>query len=224
MLVRFNIALSYVLTNFLKDNPSFFELDAKTRAEKLESASIAKPIKNYLLEASEEDFIDDLKGLVSFSGGNQGQDLTKNLLAQAIATFWVNNFASKLDRLDIDFYMLSQEKQEKHIAEILSSDSLLGETLKEIVITLTSQELMSQISDFTRKVQETPYILVQSPREIAHDLKQEIREQLREEYGERAFPVFQINRNLIGGMRLFIDGKVIDNSWLSRINYISSLT
>jgi F0F1-type ATP synthase delta subunit len=36
--------------------------------------------------------------------------------------------------------------------------------------------------------------------------------------------VFQINRNLIGGMRIFADGKVVDNSWLSRINYISSLT
>ncbi len=224
MLVRFNIALSYEIINFLKKHSDFFELNEKVRAEKLETAQIAKTIKNYLTTATEVEFMADLKGLISFSTGNNNQDLTGNGLAHGIAIFWVNNFAGKLDSLAIDFYMLSQKEQEAHAEKLLKSDSLLGETLKEIVVTLTAQELMSQISEFTRKVKETPYILVQSPREVDHDLKQAIREQLREEYGELSFAVFQINRNLIGGMRIFADGKVVDNSWLSRINYISSLT
>ena len=64
---------------------------------------------------------------------------------------------------------------------------------------------------------------MQSPREIDSELKSEIRENLNKDF-ESSFPVFQINKNLIGGLRVFVDGKSHDYSWFSRISSISNLT
>jgi len=72
-------------------------------------------------------------------------------------------------------------------------------------------------------VEESPYILIQSPREIEPKLKKEIRAKIREEKSNH-FPIFQINKKLIGGIRVFKDGETTDNSWLSRVLHFTSLT
>jgi len=55
------------------------------------------------------------------------------------------------------------------------------------------------------------------------ELKREIRQTLSKDH-PYSLPVFQINKKLIGGIRIFKDGEVQDHSWLSRVEYFTSLT
>lgn len=62
-----------------------------------------------------------------------------------------------------------------------------------------------------------PYILVQTPISLSEDQKTEIVNDLKAQYP--LSPVtFSVNKNLIGGLRVLIDGKAKDYSWLSIIN------
>ena len=105
---------------------------------------------------------------------------------------------------------------------MIASDSVVAKALKNLIITNSYQELASEINELCKNIAEAPYVLVQSPREIDSELKSEIRENLNKDF-ESSFPVFQINKNLIGGLRVFVDGTSHDYSWFSRISSISNL-
>lgn len=67
------------------------------------------------------------------------------------------------------------------------------------------------------------YLVVQSPIRLTAEKKAEIRKGLREKYDRSVHPLFQTNRLLIGGLRVFYNGEVQDHSWLGRINVLTSI-
>jgi len=65
-------------------------------------------------------------------------------------------------------------------------------------------------------------IIVESPNKISSTEKEKIKNDLEKSYPE-AFIIFKSNRDLIGGLRVFVDGKLIDESWKNQIRNISRL-
>ncbi len=64
---------------------------------------------------------------------------------------------------------------------------------------------------------KTPYVVIQSPVALTFAVKQEIALHLKSIYG-LCFPVFQAEPSVLGGLRIFVDGTCIDNSWQKKID------
>ncbi|MEK7145993.1 MAG: hypothetical protein AAB802_02300, partial [Patescibacteria group bacterium] len=131
--------------------------------------------------------------------------------------------ASKLDKIPVTFYLDSADKQKEFLDEILGSDTPVAEVIKQTLMTYTPQDLSQQIYELSRRAVNAPLVLIQSPREIESELKSQIRHEFLKEY-PNSFPIFQTNRSLIGGMRVFVDGEVVDHSWIYRVIRFTTLT
>lgn len=212
------------ITIFIGKHHDFFEKNAKQRHELMaKSLKVPAAFTEYLEEVSEKEFLQDLKLIVNYAKGAKDLNFRSNKFFAALSEFLRGDFARKLDLLDNDFYLYSIKNREKIVDELIKADSQLAQTLKDILLNKTYQQISSAIYELSRKVQATPYILVQSPREIKAEMKKEIRKKMREE-DQNYFPIFQINKKLIGGIRVFKDGESTDNSWLSRVLHFTSLT
>ena len=67
------------------------------------------------------------------------------------------------------------------------------------------------------------YLVVQSPIRLSKEQQEEISETLRKKYSAAVYPLFKVNKALIGGLRVFYNGQVQDHSWLGRINVLTSI-
>lgn len=189
----------------------------------MESLRIPSLFKAYLEKVSDKDFLEDLALMVEFANGAKDLPLKGNAFFETFLDFLTGPFASKMDVLTGDFYALSQDKQEKLIEKVISSDSRVAESLRQLLVLNSSQELSEAIQALSQVIAEAPFILVQSPREMDSDLKKDVRAHLLKKH-PRSFPGFQVNRKLIGGIRIFLDGKTMDHSWHQRVLRFTSLT
>lgn len=224
MFKEFLSSLLYEILHFAAKHGEFFNESKEKRLTHLEAIKIPAPFKNFLSEAKDADFFDDVKTLMKYLNGVELTSLeaNKSEFFKAIAEFFSTQLASKIDELPLSFYLDSEKKQRDRLDELLNSDSQLARALKNLLLLNSYQELASQIDEFSRVVIAKDYIVLQSPREIPSELRKEIRKKLFEEH-PYSFPIFQINRNLIGGLRIFINGKSVDNSWFSRIVGLTSI-
>lgn len=223
MFKTFLTALESKIISFLISNKDLFEHNESKRSEKLESLTIPKTFKTYLSKVSEKEFLDDLKLLVAYIHSSQLVNVKNNQFFENILSFITHELANKIDYLDSNFYLLKRKEREDVALKLLPGDSALAEALREILIHYTYQQIAEEIYHLGSKVGDIPHILIQSPREIDMELKREIRHKLLEKH-PGSFPVFQVNRKLIGGIRIFENGQSTDNSWISRVFRFTSLT
>jgi F0F1-type ATP synthase delta subunit len=224
MFKQFLTALLFETLSYLGKHPDFFNESKEKKTAHLEALRIPSAFKNYLVGVESKDFLSDLALTVQYMNGVDLKSLkvSKSDFFKAMAEFLTVNLAAKMDELTVDFYMKPVKKQVEELDEKVKSDSHVARALKDILLNNSVQELSTIIDEFTRTVSGAKFIVLQSPREIEAELKKEIRKKLWEEY-PYSFPIFQINRSLIGGLRVFIDGKTVDNSWFSRIVRITSM-
>ena len=109
------------------------------------------------------------------------------------------------------------------MARLFSGKSFVYQFLKELFFESTYQELSLNACEFLSSVKDVETIVVQSPKELSKELKHEIRKYYMGVY-KNSFVEFQINPQIIGGIRVFVNGDVVDNSWLAEIQKISSLS
>lgn len=223
MFKPFVAASAQKIIGFLGKHDNFFETKEETRKEKLKDLQMPESFVDYLLQTDEKQFLADLSLMSNYAKGAKSLNLKKNKFFLAIVQFMTADFARKLDLLDNDFYLFTPKSREVIVDKLISSDSNLANTLKNILLTKTYQQISAEIYELSNKVQNAPYILVQSPREISPELKKEIRQKIKEENATH-FPIFQINQKLIGGIRIFKNGESNDQSWLSRVLHYTSLT
>lgn len=206
MLDRFITALIYEITRNFKN---------------LENAKIPTPIKDYIKKEGES-FIEDIEQTIQYLKDPQRISIKENGFLNSVAEFLSNTFINDIYKLPILFYKEDRKTQNEAVSKIIKSDSLLANTLKEMITENSYQELLEGLTKFLQATKDAPYIVVQTPIELDAAKKIEIKDKLKEKY-TTCSPIFQINKNLIGGLRIFIDGKVQDFSWLGRINYITSI-
>jgi len=216
------IALLKETLNFLSKHPDFFKKDEKGRLDAMESTRIPACFKHAFAEHSEKSFMKDVHLAAAVAAG---QDLSVHgsPFFKALAEFLTGPFAAKLDVLDKHFYLLSPGKRAVLAEELIKSESAVADALRQLLSTYSYQELAQAILALLQNFSDAPSILIQSPREVDVELKKEIRAHLTKE-NPLSFPVYQINKNLIGGLRVFKNGQVMDHSWLSRVLQFTSLT
>lgn len=224
MINPFLSALLYELVHFLTKHKDFFELKKEAREESLKALKVPATFKSYLLEVSEEHLLKDLKVAMSFINGTPMAQLPLkgNTFFKALTEFFTVNFASKVDELPGRFYLLPYETRLVEIKKIIESDNRIADALREFLVTNSYQEVAELLNDLSQAVTGADTVLVQTPRDIDSELKKEIRKALLQKY-PHSFPVFQVNRGLIGGFRVFVNGKATDLSWFSRIVKLTSL-
>lgn len=83
---------------------------------------------------------------------------------------------------------------------------------------LEERELTKLVRSFSKAFGITlPYVAIQSPLPLDLQTKRDMAIQLKKLYGV-CFPVFQAEPTVLGGLRIFVDGVCIDNSWQKKVN------
>lgn len=190
------------------------------------SGKVPASVKEYLDSVKDDNLLADLALVVELASGRKElSDIRPDCpLLKAFVAFLTDKFAEKLDELPQDFYLLKIAKQKELLGDLIKGEGVLASNLRDLVLANSYQGLTIGLAQLSVKAAGAPYTIVQTPIALKTSEKAKIRKELRDELGELCFPVFQINRNLIGGLRVFVDGEVKDLSWLGRINFITSLT
>ena len=222
MLDRFIQALLQEIIQILIQKPNFFELESSDKKEFLKELRIPSTVKEYLEETSLENFLTDTRQFVEYTK-NRNLTLSENNLLKAVANFLVNSFANDIYALPVEYFKLGSNEQKAIVEKLITSDSMLGTTLREILVNNSAQEISNNVQQFLHATIKTPLVIIQSPVEIEAEAKKEMQKQISEELEIPCFPIFQVNRNLIGGLRIFVNGVVKDYSWIKSINFITSL-
>lgn len=196
--------------------PDFFSIsqqDRKALVEKLPASFQA-----YLNEVNEETFLRDLKETLELIRSRQQLRIDANGLAIALSNYFMIEVATLLDRIPLMFYSMRVDQKRKSLEE----QGKLPDVFIEFLSTMNHQQIFEEIFDFLRKViPEVPYIVVQSARDSKPEVKKEIRSFFSKEYGN-VFPAFQVSKYLYGGMKVFINGSITDQSWLGKIERFTS--
>lgn len=225
MFNSFLSALIYEILDFLSKHPDFFDHDRNENEGPLQNFKAPIVFKRYLATVSGTHFLKDLRLILQVINGADLSTLSLkgSEFFKAMLQFFIENFAAKLDELDARFYLLPYEDRVKKAHDLLDSDSKVSNALRELIVTNSYQELAQTLEQLSKNVAEADTIMVQVPRDISRELKKEMRTVIANEH-PTSFPVFQINRQLIGGFRIFINGESIDHSWFSQVQKLSSLT
>lgn len=221
VLSNFLTTLVYEISVMLTSEKNFF--DSKDRAKVLEKVNVTAPVKEYLSTVSSDDFLEDLRVAVSYLVSPTQTNPAENKFLEAVAEFITENLSNKLDVLDATYAKMNHKDQVSVVEKLVPSNTRLGTSLKDLMLYNSIQEIAQGLNEFLGAVTNTPYVIVQTPTEISQDLKKEIRTELTKELKTNCLPIFQVNKNLIGGLRVFINGEVTDNSWLGRINFITQI-
>lgn len=222
MLNKFITVLIIEITRFLTSNKDFFELSQEKREKALSEVKFPTSVKTYLLTVNAETFTQELAGILKYIK-NAPVKLEENEFAKSICSFLVNNFANDVYSLPVDYFKLKYSEQIETVNKVIKSNSELAISLKQILTDYSYQEILNGIFSLLQKSFSSPLVIIQSPCEVDFETKKEIREKVSQETQKTCLPIFQVNKNLIGGLRIFVDGKVSDYSWMGAINLITSL-
>lgn len=216
-------ALVVDLVRFLGKHPDFFDRKADAKDDAVKTLKVPASLKHYLAHVSEEHFLKDLRlAMQCINGADIHQlGLHGNAFFKAVVEFLTTSFAGKLDDLPSRFYMLPYVDRVKVVSEVIESDNAVAASLREMVVVNSYQEIATAVEDLAKEVVGAPTLLVQIPRDISAELKKDMRSALQAEH-PHSFPIFQINRGLIGGFRLFLNGTAKDFSWFNRIVKLTS--
>jgi hypothetical protein len=188
-----------------------------------QSVKIPTVFKQYLENLKDEDLIQDIQTAVSFIRDPKKTSAKNCMLLKAVHKFFTSELARKIDYLDSSFYLSDIKTRREFADKLIKSDSELANAIKDLLVKYSYQQLANEIQTLGAKIGSAKHIVIQTPRELDQELKKEIRAKFVEKDAHN-FPIFQINQKLIGGMRVFEDGKTIDNSWVSRVYQYTSLT
>ncbi len=223
MFKDFVAALAQKMVSFLSAHPGYFEQTKSEKEAMCEKLSVPTVFKQYLLEVSEHQMLKDFEALIIFTHQPKDKAIAKSHFFKALLEFLNTDLARKIDFLDSNYYLLQKPEREEVVENLIKGDSLLANSLKSILVNYTYQQISESINNLSQIISDSPYIVVQSPREVTPEMKKEIRKQINEKH-PLSFPVFQINKKLIGGLRVFENGTTEDHSWLSRVLRFTSLT
>lgn len=210
------------IIGMLKETPDFFSKDESGRTSVLERQlpDFPKTFVGYLTAVSESDFMADLKVLFQVLDGFSVETSTGFL--KAVTTYISHELGAILDQLDVDFFFLDYAERQKKLSGLFAQKSFLSEALLNLFIQSTYQELTEASYQAINQVQDIPTIVVQSPVELSSAQRQEMRESFLEKH-VNSFVEFQVNPLLIGGIRVFVEGEVVDHSWLGKVQALTAL-
>ena len=136
-----------------------------------------KIYKDYLDHVSEEDLISDLRLIFQVINGTDLNtlNLKESGFFKTTFQFFAEHFASKLDALGGSFYLLPYEERKKKAEQLIESHSHTASALRDIIVTNSYQEIAEALEQLSKSISDADTIVVQAPRDIAPELKKEMR-------------------------------------------------
>lgn len=204
------LALLQDILTFLKKEKNFFaqkEADRLAIAEK--TTLFPQSISAYLARTNEKTLLKNIQEITEFINTKKSE--RPNLsgdLAKAIAEFCIND-------LPTHFNIKNFNANKQFIGKF-------GQNLDTLYASAVEKEVLTMAQEFTSLVFKTPFIVIQSPVVLEPEFKKSIQTELKKQH-PHGIPTFSVNKNLIGGLRIFVDGKTSDHSWISQINKLTSL-
>ncbi len=210
----------------LRKEEEFFSFDALKREEVIKnflSANYPRTFVSYFQNLSEKGFFKDIRDFLNYIENKENFRTFSADLMINICKFLTQEFSFILDKLESKFFFLERSVRAHQLKEIIRGTSTLELNVIDSILENTYQEINDEINDFLKFYQDAPYILLQSAAEIEENMKFELRKYFLDKY-PKSFPEFQINSGIIGGMRIFINGKIADHSWYMQVQKITQLS
>ena len=203
-------ALIYDVLKVLQSNKDFFKQDESAKAKLIkESGFFPEEVVKHLSTMSEKALLKDIEETLAFTSEGETTTALKSGIAKAFAEFCINQVPKHLDEYKADSKPLYKGAFGRYLSTFYSSG--------------VEKQIIEQIQDFLSLVHKSSYVLVQTPIQLTQEQKTSIREELIGKY-PHSIPSFSVNKKLIGGLRVFVDGKTHDHSWISQINKLTSIT
>lgn len=172
MFNNFVAGLMEKIFHFLVKHPDLFKSEGKKRIELLENLQLAQTFKDYLAEISEKHFMDDMKQALDYSQKAKELSLQGNKFFAHIVEFLTHEIALKIDLMPDDFSLLKTPERIEISEKLISGASTAAQSLREILVNFSYQQIANEIHQLANAVKKTPYILVQTPRSLDEKFKE----------------------------------------------------
>jgi|CXWL01.1.fsa_nt_gi F0F1-type ATP synthase delta subunit len=217
-------ALIRDLLLFFNENREYFRIDEEKRRGIAEKTWSPGAVVNYVSAMTEQLFIQDLSQAMKVL---KGQPLGKmeresSGLPGLLSEFFLKEFPVHFDQLSAHFFHLSESEQHQFLLKLFPQRTAFFHALRQELFIRSHQEIAEELVVFLREHFGSPRIIIQSPLECDAKTKAEIRMAFAEDY-PKSLVVFSVNTQLIGGIRFFVDGKVDDRSWFSKVQDLRAL-
>ena len=207
----------------LKSEKDFFQKDASARKTAMEAKlpGYPKSFVDYMARVSEEQFLAETKEAIQVFGGFARAEQLG--LLEAIAVYISEDLGVALDKLNSAFFFMKLDERERKLEELFPGHTSLVTTVRAMFSESTYQEVTAMATSALTTIKEVPVVVIQTPLELPSSERAKIRTEFNAKH-PGSFAEFQTNPQIIGGMRVFINGDVADHSWLAKIHAITSIS
>ena len=220
------IGLAYLkdIIGLMLKEKGFLEAPVTERTSMVEAhygKHYPEALKAYMAHFKAEDFMLDVKTAIeAFELSSEHQH---NAFLEAVAAFVATDFGYLLDKLESRFFFEPLDERNETLKHLFPGHSDLSYALRDLFNQHTYQELTQKACQILSTLKEPYTIVVQTPIEMEADQRKAIRQAFNEKHSH-VFVEFQVNPPIIGGMRVFENGNVVDHSWLAKVQAITQLT
>lgn len=204
-----------LLLKFLDENSDYFEGTKSDKKSFITDSGLPKFLQLYLLEVKEDKFMSDLKDTTLYV--KNGVVSSNNSLVKSISLFLSYSLAFKIDSLPNNFDLLALDDRKKTLEEVISVKTELGQLLVEYVSNSNLQVVSREIKSLANNFADNKSVIIQSSNTLNVELKQKVREYFHN-LDKFCYPMFSVQPNLIGGLRILVDGKTVDSTYANMIN------
>lgn len=171
----------------------------------------------------DEATMQNISVVAKFVSSNESKYIKQSELLRSGVEYLTQGFAKSLNDLDRDFYAMSYDDRVKAVDKIWSEKREVDKALKKVLVNFSYQEIVRNIQELLEVAYGSPFVLVQTPIRLEASAKDDMMLQISKEIDEPVIVQFQVNKSILGGMRIFVDGQVQDMSWMGRIEKIANL-
>ena len=185
----------------IKNTKDFFEVSKEQKSKNFETKfllSLPKEVIDYFINTKEAEIISEIQIIMK----DEPSELFKKII-----NFLINDFGSIID----DYYFNKSKLNQNEM-----SLSNFGRELITQMEYSTYNEISEKIAREIYKLVDGNIIIVESPLSLDIDIKTKIRKIYNAD-NKKAFVVFNVNENIFGGIKTYINGKITDDSWASKI-------
>jgi len=197
----------YILSDFISKSKGDFNDST------FSDLNLPKFLQDYL--KSSKNYIDELTQFSNFVN-NKPNKFLETKLREVIANFTVEKIPKLVAALPVNFSTLTDSEKKSHIDK-LKLNSSLNDFLIELLSSKTSFEIYEFVEQ-TLEILEFNYLLVRL--ELASDVDSATKLDMFKTLfakDSKSLIKFQVNRKIVGGIRIINNSKMIDLSWTQKI-------
>jgi F0F1-type ATP synthase delta subunit len=205
----------------LKAHQGFFELGVEEKKKHVQH--FPQNIQYYLTHVKEDDFGKDLIPMTYFLSDPDLHVGEIGGFMSAFCDYLIHDFTDMLDAFESAFFLKRSDEREAILRKAMKLETFFQEEVLDVFSVESPQDINEAISAFLKKAKEATTIVVQTPVDCEKGMKKEIRDKLAKDH-PYSFVEFYTSPQILGGMRVFVNGEVADMSWRGLIGHMAEIT